>query len=84
MQIIKSRSRLLPVIAALGLASGAALAQAQSPAPADKAKAQKPAKSADLPAGRDWSKIDTNRDHLISPEEMEAFLKANPGPLASK
>jgi hypothetical protein len=24
--------------------------------------------------------MDTNRDNLVSPEEMEAFLKANPGP----
>lgn len=38
-----------------------------------------PAKSPDGP-GRDWSAIDTNKDGLISPEEMEAWLKANPGP----
>jgi len=25
---------------------------------------------------RDWSEIDTNQDHLISPEEMEAYLEA--------
>ncbi|MBA4286492.1 MAG: hypothetical protein C0434_13285 [Xanthomonadaceae bacterium] len=30
--------------------------------------------------GRDWSKIDTNKDGFISPEEMEKWLKANPGP----
>ena len=28
-------------------------------------------KSSDV---RDWSKIDTNKDNLISPEEMEKFL----------
>ncbi|WP_157269672.1 hypothetical protein [Azohydromonas aeria] len=27
---------------------------------------------------RDWSQVDTNRDNLVSPEEMEAYLKANP------
>ncbi|MBL0718544.1 hypothetical protein JI742_01460 [Piscinibacter sp. Jin2] len=30
--------------------------------------------------GRDWTKIDTNKDGYISPEEMAAWLKANPGP----
>lgn len=25
-------------------------------------------------AVRDWSKVDTNRDNLVSPEEMEKFL----------
>lgn len=29
-------------------------------------------------ATRDWSSIDTNKDHLVSPEEMEAYLKAHP------
>ncbi len=29
---------------------------------------------------RDWAEVDTNRDGLVSPEEMEAYLKANPGP----
>jgi hypothetical protein len=31
--------------------------------------------------GRDWTRIDTNKDGLISPEEMEKFLADNPGPL---
>lgn len=30
--------------------------------------------------GRDWSKVDTNKDGYVSPEEMAAWLKANPGP----
>jgi hypothetical protein len=34
--------------------------------------------------GRDWSQIDKNNDNLIQPEEMEAWLKANPGPLGKK
>ncbi len=39
--------------------------------------------AAALPASalRDWSQIDTNRDHLVSPEEMEKYLAGNPGPL---
>jgi len=35
-------------------------------------------------ATRDWAKVDTNHDHLISPVEMEAYLKMNPGPLKGK
>ncbi|MGD9836034.1 MAG: hypothetical protein AB7U92_25055 [Piscinibacter sp.] len=31
--------------------------------------------------GRDWSRIDSNKDGLVSPEEMEKYLAANPGPL---
>lgn len=31
--------------------------------------------------GRDWSRIDADRDHSVSPEEMEKFLAENPGPL---
>ena len=27
---------------------------------------------------RDWSQVDTNRDNLVSPDEMAAYLKANP------
>ncbi len=26
-----------------------------------------------------WSKIDTNKDHLIEPSQMEAWLAAHPG-----
>jgi hypothetical protein len=33
------------------------------------------------PATRDWAQVDTNRDGLVSPDEMAAYLKANPGPL---
>ena len=33
---------------------------------------------------RDWAQIDVNKDHSISPEEMEAYLLANPGPLKGK
>jgi hypothetical protein len=42
-----------------------------------------PTKSAPAPAdtGRDWTRIDTNKDGSISPEEMEKFLAENPGPL---
>ena len=97
MQPFKSCSCALPFIAALALASGAVFAQAQAPLPTDKVKVQKlviPAGLSDrtmtmndvaaLPATRDWSKIDANKDDLVSPEEMEAYLKANPGPVATK
>jgi len=63
----------------------------------DKAKVEKMVKPAGLsdrtmtkndaaarPATRDWAQIDTNKDNSISPDEMEAYLTANPGPLAAK
>jgi hypothetical protein len=31
--------------------------------------------------GRDWSRIDTDKDGHVSPAEMEKFLAENPGPL---
>jgi hypothetical protein len=83
----------LALIGAFGALSG--LAQANEPAPkkdrtevtssklvvpaglSDRTKAQN-AKGAET---RDWSQVDANKDNLVSPEEMEAYLKANPGPL---
>ena len=51
--------------------------------PSDRATAKAGKQSADpAMATRDWAAIDKNKDNLISPEEMEAYLKANPGPLA--
>jgi hypothetical protein len=35
-------------------------------------------------ATRDWAQVDTNRDGSISPEEMAAYLQANPGPLKGR
>ena len=32
------------------------------------------------PATRDWAKVDANKDNLVSPEEMEAYLQANREP----
>jgi hypothetical protein len=29
----------------------------------------------------DWAAIDTNKDHLVEPAEMEKFLADHPGPL---
>lgn len=63
---------------ALALAAGTAFAQDAKPKPAPK-PADKPA-PASADKGRDWTQIDTNKDGLVSPEEMEAWLKANPGP----
>lgn len=59
-----------------------ALAQAADPKakPADKsAKPDAKAKPAPV-VGRDWTQIDTNKDGYVSPDEMEVWLKANPGP----
>lgn len=41
-------------------------------------------KVAAAPAVRDWAEVDTDKDGLISPEEMERYLAAKPGPLAQK
>lgn len=45
-----------------------------------------PKSGASAPAGgtRDWSQVDTNKDHSVSPEEMEKYLESNPGPLKAK
>lgn len=63
----------------LMVAGGAIAAAPKAEAP--KAEASK---SGGAPATRDWSQVDTNRDGHVSPEEMERYLKANPGPLAPK
>lgn len=70
--------RLLFPIAVLGASAAAFAADApkKPAAAAPKAAAAKPAET-----GRDWTRIDTNKDGLISPEEMEKFLADNPGPL---
>jgi hypothetical protein len=78
----------LPLALALSFVAGTAVAANDSkdpkPAaakPAAKPAATKPAAPAAAPVqGRDWSKIDTNGDNLVSPEEMEDWLKKNPGP----
>lgn len=33
--------------------------------------------SANKPEVRDWAQIDTNKDNLISPDEMERYLQAS-------
>ncbi|WP_298234916.1 hypothetical protein [uncultured Azohydromonas sp.] len=33
---------------------------------------------------RDWAQVDTNRDGLVSPEEMSVYLQNNPGPLKGR
>jgi hypothetical protein len=53
---------LVPAFVALALVAGSAVAAT--------GKAAKP-------ETRDWSAVDTNRDGLVSPEEMEAFLAAD-------
>ena len=53
-------------------------------AAAPKAETPKAEASKSAPTTRDWSQVDTDRDGHVSPEEMERYLKANPGPLAPK
>lgn len=75
-----THARALVLLLAAGLASTGALANEPKPAAAKPAaKAEKKA-SAGAEKGRDWSAIDTNKDGLVSPDEMETWLKANPGP----
>jgi hypothetical protein len=79
--------------ALFGLTSVASAATDKPAEPAKKpaataAAGNTPAKAAPRAAAakvetRDWAKIDTNKDNLISPEEMERYLKENPGPLRS-
>jgi hypothetical protein len=61
----------------LVLAAGAAFATTK---PADKPQQAAKPTAAEMQT-RDWAKIDLNKDHLISPEEMEKYLAENPGPL---
>jgi len=63
---------------ALLLAVGSAGAATKAKAHATAMKSQPAAHAAVGPVW-DWAKIDTNKDNLIEPEEMEAWLKANPG-----
>jgi hypothetical protein len=68
------------LIIALGPVLGTSLALAQN-APPTKSGGKSDAKSEAKPTGgRDWTQIDTNKDGYVSPEEMEVWLKANPGP----
>lgn len=88
----------LPLVLALSVGTGAAMA-----ADATKTAADKPAEparattsvaatgaaataagAANRPATRDWAQVDKNRDNLVSPDEMEAYLVANPGPLKGR
>ena len=88
----------IPVVASLCIASGVALAaepaKATTDTPAVVKKLVVPGGKSDRtmtmndagnkPATRDWAKVDANKDNLVSPEEMEAYLAANPGPLKGK
>lgn len=73
----------LIVTAALALTSPLALADNQQPAkPAAKTQAAgtgsaAPGAAANKPETRNWAAIDSNGDHLISPEEMQKHLEAS-------
>jgi hypothetical protein len=83
-----------PVVSAFAIACGVAVAaEPAKPAAETKAEAKKLVKPAGMsdrtkamndagarPATRDWAAVDTNKDNLVSPDEMEAYLKANAGP----
>jgi hypothetical protein len=74
-------SLLRTLIIALGPMLGASVALAQNAPPAKPdAKAAEAKPAAPPTGGRDWTQIDTNKDGYVSPEEMEVWLKANPGP----
>lgn len=78
--MLKSLTVIAPAV--LGLAF---VAPAFAANHAGKPKADaKPAAAAPAETGRDWRRIDTNGDGLISPDEMEKWLAANPGPLATR
>ncbi len=64
------RTTLAPL--ALVLAATVAHAETKKPTPSQPEK------------GRDWSQIDTNKDGHVSPDEMEKWLAANPGPAKGK
>ncbi|MBA2724306.1 MAG: hypothetical protein H0W48_03525 [Methylibium sp.] len=76
----------------LTLAAGGAIAADSKPAAPAAAKAvtttaavaTATAATAKPGAVRDWAEIDKNRDNAVTPEEMEAYLKANPGPQRPK
>jgi hypothetical protein len=79
-------TRALIACTALVLVMPHAIAQdatAKKPVPKAAAKAgnkgqpEQPDRST-IGTGRDWTKIDTNKDSYISPDEMEVWLKANP------
>ncbi len=66
---------LVPSLVALAFAAGSVHAAAPEKS-ADKAGYDKKKTAAQVET-RDWAKVDTNKDGLISPEEMEAFLAAS-------
>ncbi|HSN32271.1 MAG TPA: hypothetical protein VLU41_06270 [Ideonella sp.] len=69
------------LLASLALAFGSAWAA--SPASTKHSAMHHTAAASSTPAKGvwDWALIDTNKDHLIEPAEMESFLASHPGPL---
>lgn len=65
----------VPALVAAALFSGAAVANTTTP-PATTAPDKATFKGADA-SNRDWSQLDTNKDHSISPEEMRKWMEAN-------
>jgi hypothetical protein len=84
-------SRMKKTSLALASLAGLCLAGTASAASASHAKAQAAthhpsAAASSTPAEGvwNWALIDTNKDNLIEPAEMEKFLADNPGPLKKK
>ena len=71
----------LGLIALSGAAFATEPAKKPAQAPQQAATTKQTAAAPAATAGRDWSRIDTNKDGHVSPEEMEKYLAENPGPL---
>jgi hypothetical protein len=72
----------LPLVMSLGCAQDDKKSDAQ-PAPAAQEKSAPPPATAKGDRGN-WDVIDKNNDNYIQAEEMESWLKANPGPGSKK
>lgn len=71
----------LALLAVAGAAFAAEPAKKPANTPQQAASTKQAAASPAAGATRDWSRIDTNKDGHVSPEEMEKYLAENPGPL---
>lgn len=72
--------RLIVLTIAAAATCATLAAEPKKPAAKPAAKSASLATTGAAEKVRDWRAIDTNKDNLISPEEMEAWLKANQGP----
>lgn len=74
--------KILPIISSAALALAFSSVQSQQTPEAKPAAKPEPAKSAPTAGSasaapgevRNWADVDTNKDNLVSPEEMEKYL----------